>query len=103
MGGTIRLLRTNPDYDLWAEDAARRAAWEPDWCERDAKECEEAKNWFAARFHLRRLAELKPNDKTVESRLKRAEAMLVEEQRPDRQLSADSPRKENAEAASEGK
>ena len=42
------------------------------------------------------------DDKAVQSRLKHAETMLAEEQRPDTEVSADSPRKDGAEGASEG-
>ena len=75
----IDIMRINRDFDLWAEDAARRAAWEPIWCERDAAECESAENWFAACFHLRRLSQLKPDGGNVKSRLENAEAKLVAE------------------------
>jgi WD40 repeat protein/serine/threonine protein kinase len=75
-------VHTNTDYDPWTEDAARRQAWEPDWSERDAMECESAENWFAARFHLRRLSQLKPNDESVKSRLEHAKAMLAVESAP---------------------
>lgn len=75
----ILLIRKNPNYDPWAEEAARREAWEPIWCERDAAQCEAAENWFAACVHLRRLTELKPDDPSLRTRLKNAEAALAAE------------------------
>ena len=79
MGNTVRLIRTTtPTATSGPRTPHGAPAWEPDWCDRDAKECEEAQNWFAANFHLHRLAQLKPEDTTVQSRLKVVETMLAE-------------------------
>jgi len=46
------------------------------WHEREASECETTHRWFAALFHLRRLAELNPMDAGVTDRLASAQAAL---------------------------
>jgi WD40 repeat protein len=43
------------------------------WHQREARSAESAKRWFAARFHLSRLAQLLPNDPDIARRLARAE------------------------------
>ena len=78
-GSQINLIRTNSDADPWRQDLLRRTSREPMWSERDAKECESDEDWFAARFHLRRLSELRPDDPTVESRLNRVDVILAGE------------------------
>jgi WD40 repeat protein len=43
------------------------------WHQREARSAESAKRWFAARFHLIRLAQLLPNDPDITRRLARTE------------------------------
>jgi WD40 repeat protein len=81
-GELVRVVRTNPDYDPWAEDALRREAWDADWSERDAAESEAAGDWFAACFHLRHLVELRPDDTDLIVRLKKAESELARDAPP---------------------
>lgn len=85
--------RTKDRDDLWSEDHDRREYWKSIWHAEDAAKFEAEQSWFAARWHLKRLAELKPklcpelrrltNDSyptvedfhaSVAERLKRAEA-----------------------------
>ncbi|MCA9051923.1 MAG: WD40 repeat domain-containing protein, partial [Planctomycetaceae bacterium] len=76
----LLMLQRTEDYDdLWAEDALRRKAQAPAIARRNAEASEEAHNWFAAAFHLRRLRELAPDEPGVAERLKKAEEMLAAE------------------------
>ncbi len=43
-GLAVQLVYSNPDINLWAEDAARRAAWELVWCIKDAEDCKRDKD-----------------------------------------------------------
>jgi len=47
------------------------------WHRREARAGEQAERWFAARFHLSRLAQLLPNDQDIARRLARAESRLA--------------------------
>ena len=49
----------------------------PNWHRQQAAECEKQSNWFAAAFHLRRLAALEPADAAVKARLATAEKKLL--------------------------
>jgi WD40 repeat protein len=77
----LRVVRRKPTGEVWRESSDRLAAWEPSWCERDATRYENAKNWLAAHFYLRRLSELKPEDEAVRSRLAHVVSMLEAETR----------------------
>jgi WD40 repeat protein len=46
------------------------------WHEFQAEECEQARQWFAAAFHLKRLARLRPDDISIAERLARATKKL---------------------------
>jgi WD40 repeat protein len=59
-------------YDPWAEDSLRREALAPDWSGQDAADAEHKGDWFAAAFHRRRLAKLRPDDRLNQVRLSRA-------------------------------
>jgi hypothetical protein len=47
------------------------------WHQREARSAESARRWFAARFHLSRLAQLLPDDPDIARRLARAEMWRV--------------------------
>jgi len=55
------------------ERLARWATWNPTWHTQQADESEKAKQWFAARFHLRLLVKNQPDDATLAARLKATE------------------------------
>jgi ribonuclease D len=55
-----------PDFKVSAEEIRT-------WHQREARSAESAKRWFAARFHLIRLAQLLPNDPDIARRLARTE------------------------------
>jgi WD40 repeat protein/tetratricopeptide (TPR) repeat protein len=60
-----RILGRQPPagaYNPWAQDFQRRAALAPDWHAQDAAAAEQQGDYFAAAFHRRRLAELRPRD-----------------------------------------
>jgi WD40 repeat protein len=59
-------------YDPWAEDSLRRDALAPAWHGQDAAAAEHKGDWFAAAFHRRRLAQLRPDDRLNQVRLSRA-------------------------------
>jgi WD40 repeat protein/tetratricopeptide (TPR) repeat protein len=63
-GNFIRLLRrTWPGASSpWAEDTDRHQALAPAWHAEDAASAEGRNDWFAAAFHRRRLANLRPGD-----------------------------------------
>ena len=75
--GEMRLIRTNPGYDPWAEDTARRAVWDPIYHEQDAADAEKREDWFAARFHLRWLVKHDPENMDFRDRLATADANYV--------------------------
>jgi hypothetical protein len=55
-----------------ARHAARWRLWarpDPDWHDEQAGRAEQALDWFAAAFHLRRLVALRPNDPEALRRL----------------------------------
>jgi len=67
-----RTLRESqaPDFKVSPEEVQA-------WHQREARSAELAKRWFAARFHLTRLAEFLPNDPDMARRLDRAELQLA--------------------------
>jgi tetratricopeptide (TPR) repeat protein len=75
-GNDIRLWPRRPTpggYDPWAEDLYRRTALAPTWHAHDAQDAERQGDWFAAAFHRRRLAQLRPHE--PEHRLDLARAL----------------------------
>jgi hypothetical protein len=76
---TVRLWHSWCDPSHPEEVARRKRMIEPDpaWHREQAAECEEQSNWFAAAFHLRRIAALEPNDAAVQARLQAAEKKLA--------------------------
>jgi tetratricopeptide (TPR) repeat protein len=74
--GTVKVwdARIGPGgYDPWAEDLYRRTALAPAWHAHDARDAERRGDWFAAAFHRRRLAQLRPDE--PEHRLDLARAL----------------------------
>jgi tetratricopeptide (TPR) repeat protein len=65
VGSDIRLWPRRPPpggYDPWAEDLYRRMALAPAWHADEAEHAEQRGDWFAAAFHRRRLAQLRPDE-----------------------------------------
>jgi WD40 repeat protein/serine/threonine protein kinase len=63
-GNDVRLVLWNPSpggYDPWAEEDQRCRALAPAWHAEDAAAAEARGDWFAAVFHRRRLALLRPD------------------------------------------
>ena len=76
---TVRLWHSwrDPSHPEELARLKRMIDPKPDWHREQAAECEKKSNWFAAAFHLRRLATLEPNDAAVQGRLQAAEKKLA--------------------------
>src|SRR5262249_28096681 len=74
----VRIYRRPPPggYDPWAEAEERRQILAPRWHAEDAAGAEQRGDWFAAVFHRRRLASIRPEDRPNRALLARALANL---------------------------
>jgi len=84
---TVRLWETLPEAafskdpdKLPPEEIARRKrirAPKPEWHREQAADAEKKQEWFAARFHWKKLSELKPEDAEAKRKLIDVEAKLI--------------------------
>ena len=75
-GNDIQLIRRNPDYDPWAEDAERRRRLSEKWHSDGATAAEASQNWFAAAFHLGWLLRNQSGDTDLKTRYTESVAKL---------------------------
>ena len=58
-------------FDPWAIEAKRRKLTDTTYHEERSAEAETKQDWFAARFHLRRLVDRSPDDDELNERLRK--------------------------------